>query len=724
MPLNQELLMPSFASPTTPCVVFDAEHRLWLLSTPNSSYAVRLADDDTPCHIHWGAPLSLIEAAALPGRESPAASSFESLAAVDELGGEIGMRFGPAGLQVVYADGSRGVEWEYLDCGIDEGHLRLTFRDRGRPLEIELHYRVFEGCDAIERWTVVRHTGDAAGDDDASVEIRRLDSASWTVPRLDDYRHSHLVGGWNSEYQLQRSRLAVAETVLTSRRGISSHHANPWLAVDDGTATETIGEVWGSALAWSGSWRITVHRDPASGVSWTGGFGHEGVSWRLAAGQRLETPVFAGVFAPDGFGGASRAWHSYIRSHVSPHPEELRPVVYNSWEATYFAVDEAGQKALAARAARLGVEVFVMDDGWFGNRTDDTAGLGDWWPNRDRFPDGLAPLAKEVRRLGMGLGLWVEPEMVNPDSDLYRAHPDWVLHQSGRPRTEARSQLVLNFARSDVAAWAHDWLDRLISEHRIDFLKWDMNRPFTEAGWPGAADPDRLWIDHVRAVYQVMDRLRSDHAHLRIEGCSGGGGRTDTGILAHVDEVWTSDNTDPMDRLAIQRGFSQIYPASVMAAWVADSPNPGTSRETPLRFRFHSAMAGVLGIGGDLIEWSEEETEQAAGLIAEYKEIRPVVQHGAQHRLTGTRGLTAVHYVGGDDTDHVILAWQPESAFAHAPDPLRLPAMSADASYQDLATGTIHAGAVLRRRGLPLDLPSGNHSSVVVRLRRIPQHRP
>jgi alpha-galactosidase len=424
------------------------------------------------------------------------------------------------------------------------------------------------------------------------------------------------------------------------------------------------------------------------------------------------------LYTAGGFGAASRAWHAYTRGHVLAHAGETRPVVYNSWEATGFDVDEASQMRLAAMAAGLGVELFVMDDGWFGARGSDRAGLGDWSPNPSRFPEGLAPLAAEVHRLGMRFGLWVEPEMVNADSDLYREHPDWVLHMANRHRTEMRNQMVLNLARPEVAGRTHKWLDRLVTEHPIDFLKWDANRAFTEAGWPGHPDPDRLWIEHTRAVYQIMDRLRADHPHLRIEACAGGGGRADLGVLARTDQIWTSDNTDPVDRIGIQHGFSQLFPAQTMAAWVTDSPNVTTDRGTPIRFRFHVAMAGALGIGGDLAAWTEDELREAAGLVAAYKEIRPIVQHGIQHRLAGDGTLSAVQYVSPDRDEHVVLAWCPTRPYGHTPGPLRLAAVKPDGTYRD-QEGVTHHGAVLLQYGLPLDLPPGDHASVLVRLRRV-----
>ena len=691
---------------------FVPHQRLWLLRTPSTSYAVRLDENDNLRHVQWGSPLTPDQAGELAERTPPAGSSFDTAGGAEELATDAGARFGPPGLQVRFADGTRGVEWRYAGHDAEGGHLRIHLDDRHYPLRVTLHYRVHEDTDVIERWTTVENR-----DTRQPITVQRCDSAAWTLPHRGDHRVSHLVGGWNSEFQLRRAEVPTAETVFTSRRGMTSHQANPWLALDDGTATEEYGEVWSTALAWSGSWRITLHRDPAGRTTWTGGHGHEGLTWSLAPGETLETPVFAGLFTTGGFGAASRAWHEYVRRHVLTHPDESRPVLYNSWEATGFEVDEAGQTALAARAARLGVELFVVDDGWFGGRVSDHAGLGDWTPNPDRFPAGLRPLSAEVHRLGMRFGLWVEPEMVNPDSDLYRAHPDWVLHMAHRDRTEMRHQLVLNLARPDTAAWAHAWLDRLVAEHDIDFLKWDANRPLTEAGWPGHRDPDRVWIEQTRAVYRIMDRLRADHPGLRIEACAGGGGRADLGVLARTDQVWTSDNTDPVDRIDIQHGFSQLFPAQVMGAWVTDSPNVATARRTPLRFRFHVAMAGALGIGGDLARWTEDELKEATGLIAAYKRIRPAIQHGTAYRLATGGALTAVGYA--DQDQFVVLAWSPSRPFGHGPGPLRLTALDPDATYRDQDTGAVHSGAALLGSGLPLALPDGDHASVLVHLVRV-----
>ncbi|GGV28835.1 alpha-galactosidase [Streptomyces longisporoflavus] len=706
-----------------PVISFAPETGVWLLRTPHTSYALWIDETGAPCHLAWGPRLTLDEAQELAIAPPPPLSSFEGRPPVgEELPVDGGARYGTPSLQVRFADGTRAFEWEAAGHRVHEPapgstELALEFRDRHYPLQVTLHYRVHDDSDVIERWTVLRNTGEDP------VTLLRADSAAWTLPARDDYRLSHVTGQWAAETQLHRERLPFGETVLTSRRGITSHDANPWVMLDAGDADEDHGQVWSAALAWSGSWRVTVQRTPDGRAGFTGGAGRDGMTQPLEPGAEFTTPCHAGLYTRGGFGATSRAWHAYILAHVLPHPDETRPVLYNSWEATGFDVDEAGQMALAARAAALGAELYVMDDGWFGAHRREGSGLGDWTPSPTRFPDGLAPLVREVRRLGMRFGLWVEPESVSPDSDLYRRHPEWVLHFPHRTRTELRRQLVLNFARPDVADWAYGWLTRLVADHGIDFLKWDMNRPFSEAGRPDQADgADRLETAYVHNLYGVIDRLRADHPGLRIEACSGGGGRVDPGILARTDQAWTSDNTDAADRVLIQHGYGQIYPSRTMAAWVTDVPNQLTGRSVPLRFRFHVAMAGVLGVGGDLSRWTDDELAEGADLVAQYKRVRHLVQHGILHRPRGPvdDGPAAVQYTATDGSEALLLVWRRSPRHGSPHPVLRLQGLDPDARYRDARTGTVHSATVLGEYGLRPELPPGDWASTAVHLARLP----
>ncbi|MEH0637636.1 alpha-galactosidase [Streptomyces bottropensis] len=682
--------------------------RTWILSGPRSSYALRLTDNDELLHLHWGPRIALADAEALAARQQLPYWPFEApVDGHEEYPVEGGPRFTRPALSV-RTDERRGTEWTFREYEADGDELRLRFADGA--LGITLHYRLRD--DVIERWVTLVNDGPA-------VELLRADSATWTLPpRADEtWRLSQLHGRWAAESRLVRGDLTYGEKVIGSRRGHTGHQHLPWVALDT-DATEEHGEVYGCALGWSGSWRIAVAQLPDARVQITGGAGYdESGLLRLETGEAFTTPVFAGLWSDGGHGGASRAWHAYQRTYVIPDADQDRPVLFNSWEATEFDISEEQQGTLARRAAAIGVELFVVDDGWFGARTSDRAGLGDWTPNPDRFPKGLKPLAEYVHALGMQFGIWVEPEMVNPDSELYRAHPEWAQFQPGRKRTELRNQLVLNLAREDVQEYLWEKLDTLLSSAPIDYVKWDFNRCFTDAGWPGEPYPQKLWVEHVRAFYALLDRLRAAHPGVAFESCSGGGGRIDLGVMARTDQVWTSDNTDPLDRLAIQHGFSQIHPARTMAAWVTDSPNNQLNgRVSTLRFRFVSAMAGVLGVGGDLTEWTEEELAEAGSWVELYKRIRPVVQRGDLYRLRPpTGGLSAVQYVLDDEV--VVLAWLQAQHYGEPPAPLRLRGLDPTEVYECRETGEVHRGAVLLHHGLPTGL-RGDFDATVIHLRR------
>jgi alpha-galactosidase len=691
-----------------------------LLDTPATSYSAYLgADDDIPIHTYWGPRITFDDATYLAtstavrfANEWP---SFRSPANGHEeypLDGRL--QSGRSALSLEFAAGVRSTEWTFAEHQVhDDRHLELLFDVRHQDVSVSLHYRVYDDSDVIDRWVSLRNDSPSE-----AVEVHRLDSAAWVLPEQAKYRMSHLTGRWAAETQLNRIDLTNGRFVLESRRGITSHHANPWFAIDDGTATEEAGDVHSAALHWSGSWRLLAQHDQDEPVQVLLGWGHEDFGPRvLEPGERLETPVSSGLFKAAGFGTSSRAWHAYALQHVLPRSEELRPVLFNSREATGFDVDEASQLKLAGQAAELGCELFVLDDGWFGARSNDRTGLGDWAVNTERFPAGLQPLISEVHALGMGFGLWVEPEMVNPDSDLYRAHPDWVYHFEGRDPALMRHQLVLNLARLDVVHWVLGELDALLSSHDIQFVKWDMNRPFADTGWP--AEPGkqgRIWFDHVTGVYAVIDALRVKHPGVALEACSGGGGRVDLGMMARTDQFWTSDNTDALDRRYIQHGFSQVYPARTMSCWVTDLPTFINKRQVPLTYRFHVAMAGVLGVGGDLTEWTEADLELAGELIAQYKEVRHVVQHGLQYRLGEPgRSASAVQYVTADRRESVVLVYQEAQQYDSQPRPIRLRGLDPGTIYF-LDDDSTLSGAALMGHGL-LPVLTGDYASQLIRLK-------
>ena len=516
--------------------------------------------------------------------------------------------------------------------------LRVLLQDPVQPFAVTLCYRLTPEHDIIERWCELENFGSE------SITIEVCNFASLHLPNGTNELTS-VSGAWAREFTSQRNHLPMGTHILESHTLQTGHATNPFFLMNrPGQAWEESGTVFFGQLAYSGSWRIAIEQLPSWDVRVHAGYNPFDFELILEPGERHVTSALISGVCPDGWGGASRRLHMFARERVLPHRNEPRPVLYNSWEATLFDVNFANQAVLAHKAAAIGVELFCVDDGWFGSRRSDKAGLGDWTVSTEAFPDGLEPLIAEVHRLGMKFGLWVEPEMINPDSDLYRQHPDWILHFAGRPRTEARHQLVLDFGRQEVVDHILTTLERLVTQYDIAFMKWDMNRYASE---PGSVVGKAIWRKHVAGVYHMMDTLRRKHPDLMIQSCSGGGGRIDLGILGRTDQVWVSDNTDAFDRIRIQEGFSLVYPARSMEAWVTDEHNFITHRNAPLSLRFDVAMRGVLGIGTDLSELDETQLADYASYIAFYKQIRHVIQEGQLYRLERLEefGSSVVQYV-------------------------------------------------------------------------------
>jgi alpha-galactosidase len=643
---------------------FDADAKIFRLDGGNVSYVFGVNPRGELQQLYWGGRLAASDhfGKAVAMREAASFDSSYTTTPQEYAGWGAGLFVEPA-LKVTFADGVRDLVLHYDSHEMTPNGVDVVLKDIKRYVFVTLHYSMDPESGILARWATIDNH------EPQSVTLEQAAAAAWALPPAH-YTLNYLTGRWAGEWTLTQETLQPGERVIESRRGSTGHQANPWFAIQAGGPSENNGDVWFGALAWSGSWRITIEEDQLDAVRVTGGFNPFDFGYVLHPGQSLETPEFYGGYSARGLGGASRLLHHFEIEHVLPHrvgtgahaAPKPRPVIYNSWEATEFNVSEAGQIALAEKAAALGIERFVMDDGWFGQRKDDHAGLGDWYVNTDKFPHGLKPLIDKVHSLGMDFGLWVEPEMVNPNSDLYRKHPDWVLHFPGRPESEQRNQLVLNLARPDVRAYVLSFLDKLLTENEIAFLKWDYNRNWSEPGWDqlAPAEQKKVYVEFTSNLYAILAELKKRHPKVELESCSGGGGRVDLGILKYADEVWPSDNTDPFDRLTQQDGFTYAYTPQVMMAWVTDSPHWANKRTTSLSYRMLSSMQGSLGIGANITKWTDEEAATAKRLIASYRQVQSTIVQGDLYRLISPRNgseFSATQTVNSDKSQSVFFAF-------------------------------------------------------------------
>lgn len=711
----------------------------WALVTERSTYAMGVSPEGYIVNLHWGARLAtfsdLPEALLAPEHAS---QNTALSAAREEYPGYGGLRYGEVAARVAFADGVRDLDLRYERYELDVAAppdglplLKVYLHDTVYPLQVILRYQVDAANDLIIRSTDFINQGSDP------IRLERIFSAAWHLPLVYQPRMlTTLAGQWAGEGQIQRRPLTAGTMLLESRAGITGLNASPWFALEAGyDGCSPAAETYFGTLAWSGNWMIRLSADTNGRTTLTGGISEHDFAWTLAGGETFATPAFLAGFAEDGLNGVRRRLHRYTRTIVLPQAQARvpRPVLYNSWEATFFDVQEGSQMQLAERAATLGVELFIVDDGWFRGRSSDRAGLGDWSADPQKFPEGLGPLVEHVNALGMNFGLWVEPEMVNPDSDLYRKHPDWVYAFPTRARSEARNQLVLNLGRADVQAYLLEVLNGLATRHPIAHLKWDMNRPISEPGWTDylatGGEAREIWVRHTLGVYAVIDELRTRHPQLTIESCASGGGRVDYGILRRTDQVWSSDNTHAEARLLIQEGLSLLIPARTMGAWVTDAGRG----QVPLAYRFHVAMLGALGIGGNLLRWSTEEMDEAANWIAIYKVIRPLIQDGDQIWLltpfAQQGSLAAVQYISADQAEGVVFAFRRSPAFGSAMVSLRLQGLDEFAFYEvehlhvsseQAMSATVYSGKTLMARGLELRLPGQIFASCLASIRRIP----
>ncbi|NAZ84931.1 alpha-galactosidase [Kineococcus indalonis] len=625
----------------------------WVLPTRSGEHVVAPAPHGAGLvRVHWGA-----RGGAQPA-PAPRRTSFET--PLDLLPLEataLGTRSAHAAELVVRrADGLRGARLRpagevTLTVERDAHELRAPFTDEVAQVDVELVLRSSTTHDVVTKHAVVRNRSPHA------VELLRCWGGAFTPPVGPGARIGTLTGAWSREFTEAVVDLPVGTFGLGSRQGLTSHGASPVVTVrarDDRESRAT--GTYAVALAWSGSWRLQVETVPFTDhVRVSGGPDDESGVVTLPPGGSVTTPGLAGLWVPGGADEAAQAWHAYQRTLARSTGSEHRPVVANSWYATGFDVRVEHQLALADAAADLGAEVFVVDDGWFRGRTCDRAGLGDWEVDAAKFPGGLEPLIAGVRERGLCFGLWVEPEAVNEDSDLYRAHPDWVHRAPGRDPVRLRHQLLLDVGRPEVEAWVLATLRRLLTRYGISYLKWDLNRAVTDGGAAVPGGDDWSWR-HTQAYHRVLDALRAEFPHVTVEACAGGGGRIDLAVLARTDVVWPSDETGPRDRLAVQHGFLSAYPAWVMSSWVTDELDVLDREPVSVDFRCVVAMAGVMGLGGDLLRWSPEQRARVRELVALHRSVRHVL-HGGLVRRHGTPADPeyAVQYTG--EATVVVLAW-------------------------------------------------------------------
>lgn len=685
------------------------KNNIFILETKNTHYVIGVNKFGTNHHLHWGRKCNendyFIKDFSDQSSQNPA---------LDELKQEY-TPFGKtmyrgSAIKAEFADGCRDICLKFDGYNAEGNTLALNFSDEEYPLSITLNYEISDDNDIITRWTDIRNNSTEP------IYFEKLFSAEFNLPSKKPYIFKNTNGAWGGENIETNTKLESGTFVSESRKGISGHNQSPYFIAYQ-NADEKQGDVYFGTLAYSGNFKVNAERDLFSTTRIIIGMSDFDFKFLLKANEKFSTPkVFCGY--TQGFGEMTRQMNKFAINKVLPKSfnNEILPVLCNSWEATEFDVNCDNQSALAEIAAKIGVELFVMDDGWFGKRNNDRAGLGDWFVNKDKFPNGLDELIGKVNALGMDFGIWVEPEMVNRDSDLYRAHPDWAYHFDKRYSNELRNQLVLNMTRKDVQEYLFNCLNDLLTDYNIKYVKWDMNRPFSEAGAENLDCPQMLWHLHTKAVYDIVDKLKELHPDVAIESCSSGGGRTDHGALSHFDMTWPSDNTDGIDRMTIQKGYSLLKPTKTMRAWVTDIA--GINKPCSLDFRFNIAMQGSLGIGGNLTKYTDEELEICKRNIALYKEIRSLVQFGNLYRILDADEdeILFNHYVNDEKTKSAAFIASRGTRFYKKSIPLYFDGLDEHKTY----TLTINnetfekSGAYLMNVGIDLEIRGSYYNNIII----------
>lgn len=640
-------------------IIYNEDRKTISIHTANTTYQMRIAPHGFLQHTYYGRRVEDEDMSYLYWNYDRAGSgnpdevfpsrriSFDTMP--QEYPGHGIGDFRIHALSIRNEDGSYGADFRYVGYSISEGKYKLpglpssydatgkaetlsvTVRDRVTGLTLELLYGVFAEEDIITRSVRVVNGGER------DIVLHKAASAALDIP-YGNWDLIHFHGKHVLERQFEREPMTHLNKIIGSTRGTSSHQENPFVILAGRRTSEYYGSCYGMMLVYSGGFKAEIEKDQYDSTRLIMGIQDDQFSWRLAPGDDFVTPEVIMTYSEEGFSRLSRNYHYFIRHNICRGRYQFarRPVLINNWEATYFDFTDERILELADEAAALGVEMLVLDDGWFGKRNSDNAGLGDWYVNEEKIRCGLKSLVEQVNAKGLKFGIWMEPEMVNEDSDLYRAHPDWAMKMPGRKPGRARNQLVLDMSRAEVVDYIYGRIEDILSNNNIEYLKWDMNRSISDA-YSAVLPADRqgeVLHRYMLGLYDLMERVTSKFPDVLIEGCSAGGARFDAGILCYSPQIWCSDDTDPIHRLNIQYGTSFGYPVSTMGSHVSASPNHQTGRNTPIHTRAVVAMSGTFGYELDPGSLSDEDKAWIKDQIKTFREFYDLIQDGFYYRLT------------------------------------------------------------------------------------------
>ncbi len=533
--------------------------------------------------------------------------------------------------------------------------LELTLVDTVLNLEVILSYTAFRDLDAITRSVQVKNAGESA------IYLTKVMSAAFDMDNDKEFEMITMHGSWARERSIQRRTIGYGKQSCGSVRGESSHQDHPFLALLEKGANQKRGEVYGLNFVYSGNFLAQVEQSQFDSMRVMMGIHPENFCWELKAGECFQAPEAVMVYSPQGIGNMTRTFHDLYRNHLirGEYKDKKRPILINNWEATYFDFNTEKLLDIAKEASNLGIEMLVMDDGWFGYRNDDNTSLGDWEVNETKIQGGLKHLVEEVNKLGMKFGIWFEPEMISPDSNLFREHLDWAIQIPDRTPSLARNQLVLDLSRPEIVDYIYEKVAKVLRSANIEYVKWDMNRQLSDLGSCGlpAERQGELSHHYMLAVYEMQERLTKEFPHLLLENCSGGGARFDAGMLYYSPQIWCSDDTDAIERLSIQEGTSMIYPLSAMGAHVSDCPNHTVGRKTPFETRGYVALAGTFGYELDVTKISQEERDMIPEQVKMYHKYNDLVRTGDYYRIASyqeNHGYDCYQVVSKDKTEALV----------------------------------------------------------------------